>query len=78
MATGTLRKWGNSQGTLIPKSYCDHLGIKPGDRIDLSLEDDKIMIKPDKEFTLASLMEGYIGPMPEEFDWGMPMGKEFW
>ena len=78
MAIGTLAKWGNSQGVLIPKLFCDQLGIKPGDKLNIDLDDSKITIKPGKEFTLSSLMEGYSGPMPEEYDWGEPMGKEVW
>lgn len=78
MTTGTLTKWGNSQGVLIPKPLCDQLGIKPGDKLSIDLEDGGITIKPEQEFTLSSLMAGYKGPMPEEYDWGKPMGKEVW
>lgn len=78
MAIGTLQKWGNSQGVTIPKSFCERLGIKPGDKLSLSLKSDRIVIEPEKELTFASLMEGYDGPMPQEYDWGKPMGKEMW
>jgi AbrB family looped-hinge helix DNA binding protein len=78
MATGTLKKWGNSQGILIPKSYCEQLAIRPGDKIDLSLDGDKITLRPEKEFTFSALMRGYDGPPPQEYDWGKPAGKELW
>ena len=78
MVTGTLKKWGNSQGITIPKSYCEHLDIKPGDKINLSLADERILVEPVKEFTLASLIEEYEAQTPLEYDWGKPMGKEMW
>ena len=78
MATVRLSKWGNSQGVLIPKSFCERLGIKPGDKVSVSLVDDKITIEPEREFTLTALMDGYDGPMPEAYEWGEPQGKELW
>lgn len=78
MTTGTLNKWGNSQGVIIPKDFCDRLGIKPGDKVNISLKDDKIIIEPEREFTLSALMAGYSGSLPEEYDWGKPTGKELW
>ena len=78
MANGTLRKWGNSQGVLIPKGLCDRLGIKTGDAISLTIDGDSIVLKPEREHTLSALMAGYAGPMPEEVDWGAPAGKELW
>ena len=78
MSSSALKKWGNSQGVTIPKSYCDRLGIRPGDRLNMSLVGEKIVIEPEREFTLDALMDGYHGLMPEEYDWGKPVGKEVW
>jgi AbrB family looped-hinge helix DNA binding protein len=78
MSTTTLTKWGNSQGVIIPKSICNHLGLKPGDKVSVTLIDDRISIEPEREFTLTALMQNYDGPMPEAYDWGEPRGKELW
>jgi len=78
MPTTTLKKWGNSQGIIIPKSYCEKMDIKPGDRIQLAFDGDRVIVEPEKEHTLTSLMKDYTGSLPEEFDWGKPMGKELW
>jgi antitoxin component of MazEF toxin-antitoxin module len=78
MTTGTLSKWGNGQGVLIPKSYCEKLGVRIGDKLDLTLDDDKIAITPQKRFTIEALMKDYAGPKPQEYDWGAPMGRELW
>jgi AbrB family looped-hinge helix DNA binding protein len=73
-----LSKWGNGQGILIPKSYCEKLNLKTGDKVNLVLEDDKITVEPARSFTIEALMKGYTGPKPQEYDWGTPMGKELW
>lgn len=78
MAETTLAKWGNSQGIVIPKSLCKALEIEVGDKLNIMLEDGKLTIQPVPAFTLSSLMEGYNGPMPGEYDWGAPQGKEAW
>ena len=81
MATGTLKKWGNSQGVIIPKLYCDEVGIKAGDKISITTDIDRIIIKPEKEFTLQALMAGYEGNKPE-IVWpdseDKPVGRELW
>ncbi|MDR1014550.1 MAG: AbrB/MazE/SpoVT family DNA-binding domain-containing protein [Coriobacteriales bacterium] len=78
MPTATLAKWGNGQGILIPKTFCEAIGLKPGDKVDLSLGDQEITLKPEQNYTLEALMKGYDGPKPQEYDWGAPMGKEMW
>lgn len=78
MSTGTINKWGNSQGIIIPKAFCDSLNIKPGDKVSITLKGELITIEPEKEYTLSALMKDYDGPMPEEYDWGKPQGKELW
>lgn len=35
IATGTLAKWGNSQGVRIPKDMCDLLGLRVGSPVDI-------------------------------------------
>ena len=35
--TGTLAKWGNSQGVRIPKDVCDLLGVQVGTPVGLSV-----------------------------------------
>lgn len=36
--TVRLTKWGNSQGVLIPKHLCDHLGLRIGDTVTISVD----------------------------------------
>jgi antitoxin MazE len=78
MPTTRLAKWGNGQGVLIPKKFCETLGLKPGDEVNLSLKDHEITLKPEQSHTLEALMRGYTGSKPQEYDWGASMGKEMW
>jgi antitoxin MazE len=43
-----IRKLGNSSGVIIPKSMLADIGIAAGDAVDLSLEDSRIIITPQK------------------------------
>ena len=44
-----IRKLGNSSGVIIPKSLLAEIGIAAGDAVDLSLEDCRIIITPQKK-----------------------------
>ena len=44
-----IRKLGNSSGVIIPKSMLAQVGIAAGDAVDLSLEDRRIIITPQKK-----------------------------
>jgi len=78
MSTVTLSKWGNGQGILLPKQLCEKLGLKTGDKLTVDAQEGKLIIKPEKSYRIESLLEGYTGPKPEEYDWGKPMGREMW
>lgn len=88
----TLKKWGNSQGVLIPKSLCEYLGITIGDRLEVNEEQGAITMRPaKKQFTrshkltatelFANWDEGYQPPADwdsrgAEVDWGAPAKGE--
>ncbi|MRG56697.1 AbrB/MazE/SpoVT family DNA-binding domain-containing protein [Phyllobacterium sp. SYP-B3895] len=42
----SLRKMGNSSGIIIPKPFLVEIGSKPGDEVDLVVEDGRIVISP--------------------------------
>ena len=41
----TIQKWGNSQGVRIPKSILEAVSFKTNDRVDITAEDNKIIIR---------------------------------
>lgn len=79
----TVQKWGNSQGIRIPKGLLEAMGIKENDIVELSRQKDDIIIKKvtkrQDKLNLADIFKGYEGEyVPEDFDWGSPVGKEVW
>ena len=82
MPTSTLTKWGNSQGIILPKTVCDELQLKVGDKLELEVIDGELRARPARSCTIQALLDGYDGPEPEPVDywegWGGPVGKEMW
>ncbi len=77
-----IKTWGNSQGLRIPKELLSMLSLKANDYVNIEVNDSQIIIS--KTYPHRSLEErmGSAGlkEMPEynEFEWGEPVGREFW
>lgn len=71
-----ISQWGNSQGIRIPKSFLDAIGVSINDKVDISQNDNIIMIKKHHKKTLEELFEGYEGNYDCDFCWDDPVGKE--
>lgn len=79
--TVVVGKWGNSPGVRLPKAFCDQLHISIGDTVVMSYESDKIIItNSSDQYTLQARMKDWDGKRlkTEEYDWGVPVGKELW
>ena len=77
---GKVSRWGNSLGIRIPKHLAQALQLQEGDEIEISQEDNKLILTPQKkQYTLDQLLDG-MGEehLHSEVDWGEPMGKEQW
>jgi antitoxin MazE len=84
----TIVKWGNSQGIRIPKAFLQSAQIEENDPVDVTLENEKIIITKSTEkkhkTTRERLIEFYgedfeqIKDQQEIIDWGGPVGKEIW
>ena len=48
-----LQKWGNSNGVRIPSCFLKSLGIKTQDKIEMTLENDKIVIAKKIDRTIS-------------------------
>ncbi len=76
-----LQKWGNSIGIRIPSSILKELHLKINDKIELSHEDEKIIITKSKKqkISLAQLFKKYDGEnLAKDFEWDEPRGNEIW
>jgi antitoxin MazE len=84
----TIVKVGNGQGIRIPKSFFRNIHVSENDTVDISLSDEKIIIKKIKykkhKTTSERLIEFYGTNFEhkcseqEEIDWGKPTGNEIW
>ncbi|MCL2174697.1 MAG: AbrB/MazE/SpoVT family DNA-binding domain-containing protein [Treponema sp.] len=84
----TIVKWGNSHGIRLPKVFLQNIKISENDPVDVTLENEKIVIKKidHKEHkTIKQRLIDFYGVNYEkysaaqnEIDWGKPAGNEAW
>lgn len=77
----SLRKMGNSTGAIIPKSILDQLELPLGAKIDVRLEDGKVILEPVKRkvregWEEGAKMLGALGFTEEEREW-LDMPSDF-
>ena len=77
-----LQKWGNSSGIRLPSAILKSLNLKVNDKVELTQENDKIVISvipKAKKISLEEEFKKYKGPnLAKEFVWDEPKGKEIW
>lgn len=75
----TIQKWGNSQGIRIPKTILDEVNWSVSDNIELTTENNTIILKQHKKLTFDELFKDYNEKIQcKEFDWGESVGAEKW
>lgn len=74
-----VQKWGNSLAVRIPSAFAKEIGLSPNMEVELKLENNKLVIIPNKKRQLEKLLE-QITPknVHSEVDWGKKVGKEEW
>ena len=78
---GKVQRWGNSLAIRVPKAFASELGIDAGTAVDLSLDEDRMLVTPafKKARALARLLEKVT---PEnihgEVATGDAVGREMW
>lgn len=83
MMVTKVQKWGNSQGLRLTRQMLKDAGIAVGDEVDVSAASGTIVISPvrrvrgryDINELVARIPKGYV---PEEMNWGAPVGREEW
>jgi antitoxin MazE len=76
-----ILKWGNSLGLRIPKSFANEAGIEEGSAVDISLDGDRIVIRPAEpvRYKISDLVsEIREDNIHEEIDTGDAVGREGW
>lgn len=77
----TIKKWGNSLGLRIPKSYSTQAGITDGSKIEINMEGDKIVISPKQkvDYELNELLSMVNEDnLHYEIESDGPIGNEIW
>ena len=77
----TIVKWGNSRGIRLPKLLLESVNLYDNDIVDISAENDCIVIKKSvkERLTMEKLFEDWDGGLPDSYDWGElndPVGRE--
>ncbi len=74
----SVSRWGHSLGVRIPQTYARTLGLKPGHKVQIVLEGDRLVVTAQR-FDLATALEHF---RPEhrlpEWDLGQAAGREEW
>lgn len=68
MISATINKWGNSQGLRLNQAVMEALNAQTGDRVNMTIEGNKVIItkaKEEKDLTFEELFRDYDGT---EFD----------
>ena len=76
-----IQKWGNSLAVRIPKAFVEEAHVAHGTRVDLSVNDGKIVIEPhgEPEARLEDLLKGVTGRnVHAEVETGEAVGREVW
>ena len=74
-----IHKWGNSLGLRIPKALAGELEIHDGSSVILRVENNKIIIFPEKKPALAEMLKNITEEnLHSEVTTGSPQGNEQW
>lgn len=77
-----VQKWGNSLALRIPKSFAEEIKLKVDSRVNLSLQDNKLVIESVDETPEYKLNELLLkvqeANIHTEYSFGKPEGKEIW
>ena len=76
-----VKKWGNSLGLRIPKTFADEINLKENSSIEMMMQDGTLLITPvmEREWTLEELLAGVTDEnRHHEWETGPAEGGEIW
>lgn len=77
----TIRKWGNSLGLRIPRSFAAEAQVEEGATVDLSIEDGRLLVRPlrVRKYSLKGLLRKVSRRnLHREVATGRAVGREAW
>ena len=78
--TTQIARWGNSLGLRLPKAVAQEAQVEAGDRVDISVKNGAITIRPSRRtYALDDLVSKISARnRHREIDWGSGVGREAW
>jgi antitoxin MazE len=76
-----VKKWGNSLGLRIPKTFADEINLKENSSIEMMMQEGTLLITPvtEHEWTLEELLAGVTDEnRHHEWETGPAEGEETW
>ncbi len=74
-----VKKWGNSLGIRIPKAIVNDLLLKDGTIIEITEQDNSILLRVKEEYLLDHMLENITNEnLHHEISTGKPIGNEAW
>ena len=73
-----IQKWGNSLGVRIPQAIIQKLSLSAGSAVDVTIENDHIILTA-KKYDLATMLKSITEENIPDFQWDdSKAGKEEW
>ena len=76
--TAMLSKWGNSQGIRFPKKIIEELHLSAGDKFNIILENNRLILEPIKNYDIRELVKQIPKDYIPHEEFNESMGKEEW
>lgn len=80
--TAMISKWGNSQGLRVSKEIMESLQLSVGDKVDVHVEDQKIIIEPIRDSKVKYDLRELVNKIPQNYtsqeEFSRSMGREEW
>lgn len=77
-----ISKWGNSQGLRVSKEIMESLHLSVGDKVDVHVEDEKIIIQPIRDYKIKYDLSALLDQIPKQYkaqeEISTSMGREEW
>ena len=73
-------KWGSSHAVRLPKGVLEEAELRDGDHLEVRVDKGRIALEPVSPKLKLRDLVARISPknLPDEQDWGKPVGREVW
>ncbi|NQY23063.1 MAG: AbrB/MazE/SpoVT family DNA-binding domain-containing protein [Campylobacteraceae bacterium] len=65
--TAIISSWGNSQGLRVPKHIMKELNLSIGDKMNIVIEDEKIVLEPIKQTRIKYNINDLVKQLPSDY-----------